>query len=155
MTQLWTLIVLFVNLLRLPALVRGQSTTDSYFERDQYLDNQYNHQQYPIKFQYPRSKYYYFFTPPSQVREVLEPLESTEQTDHVLEDRGYEQCMYFLDYFEIAFSLILLVNQTDEGYEAHWPLQQQSSKVVHQPSSNDYNSIDKLILSLKYSLHNP
>ena len=94
MTDLWTVIPLLVSLFHVLTLVRGQSTTDSYFERDPYLDNQYNHQYKPPvnNYQYPRSKYYYFFTPRSQVKELLEPL-SSEQHEQVLEDRGYETCM--------------------------------------------------------------
>ena len=82
MTMLWMAYRFGLILLQMANSVIGQSTTASYLQSQSYMD----------QVKYPRSKYYYFFTPRSQVRELLEPAE----TETMIEDRGYECGFYSL-----------------------------------------------------------
>ena len=84
--MLWTAYILGVIFVQMVSSAFGQSTTASYLQGETYLDQT----------KYPRSKYYYFFTPRSQVRELVEPSE----TNPLFEDRGYE-CKCYLSFWTI------------------------------------------------------
>ena len=79
MFMFWT----FVSIQML-STISGESTTSPYMQNNPYLD----------QLKYPKSKYYYFFAPRSQSRELTAPTET--ETETLLEDRGYDSCMSWL-----------------------------------------------------------